>query len=88
MVIGRNKDRRSVQISVLDVPNSSKGNIGNTTIPVNYPIPKEGDLVEIEYLYCYPGGALYQPVYKGVRDDKDTPDSYYTLKFKQEEKDA
>lgn len=43
--------------------------VGNCTIPPNYTIPAEGDLVEIKYLYAYRGGSLYQPQYKGVRTD-------------------
>lgn len=58
--------------------------IGNATIPPNYPFPKLGDFVEIIYLYCYPnGGAVYQPKYKGIRDDQDESDCQYEkLKFK------
>lgn len=58
--------------------------VGKVTIPPNYDIPKEGQLVEIRYLYAYPnGGSLYQPIYQGVRDDVDEADTYDTLKFKQ-----
>jgi bifunctional non-homologous end joining protein LigD len=39
--------------------------------------------VEVEYLYAFPGGSLFQPVYKGPRADKDAADAYDTLKFKQ-----
>ena len=35
-----------------------------------------------EYLYAFPGGALFQPVYKGPRPDKHSPDAYASLKFK------
>lgn len=41
------------------------------------------NLVEIRYLYAYPGGSLYQPVYRGPRKDKETADYLDTLKFKQ-----
>lgn len=43
---------------------------GNVTIPPNQPIPKAGDVAEVRYLYAI-SGALYQPVYLGVRDDVD-----------------
>lgn len=43
--------------------------VGNCTIPPNYDIPEVGDLVEIEYLYAYREGSLYQPIYRGVRTD-------------------
>lgn len=58
--------------------------IGNATIPPNYPFPKLGNFVEIIYLYCYPnGGSIYQPKYKGIRNDQDESDCQYSkLKFK------
>lgn len=45
--------------------------IGNVTIPVNFEVPKVGDVVEVRYLYAYKNGSLYQPVYLGVRSDID-----------------
>jgi bifunctional non-homologous end joining protein LigD len=39
------------------------------TIPPNQAIPEKGDIVDVRYLYAYPGGSLYQPVYLGKRDD-------------------
>lgn len=42
--------------------------LGNVTIPANHTIPAQGEIVEIEYLYCVT--SLYQPVYKGVRTDR------------------
>jgi bifunctional non-homologous end joining protein LigD len=41
----------------------------------------------VRYLYAYPGGALYQPVYLGPRTDQTLPDDVSTLKFKQETDD-
>ena len=43
--------------------------IGNVTIPPNQKIPDVGALVDINYLYAYPGGSLYQPVFRGERED-------------------
>lgn len=43
--------------------------VENVTIPPNKQIPAADAVVEIRYLYAYPGGSLYQPVYLGVRDD-------------------
>lgn len=43
--------------------------VGNCTIPANYDIPEVYDLVDVKYLYAYPGGSIYQPQYKGVRTD-------------------
>jgi bifunctional non-homologous end joining protein LigD len=51
--------------------------VGNVTIPPNYDVPAVGAIVEVKYLYYNPGGALYQPQYKGVRDDQDIGDCLY-----------
>jgi bifunctional non-homologous end joining protein LigD len=56
--------------------------VGNVTIPANHAIPKTGDLVEVRYLYRFPGGSLFQPIYLGSRADKDVPDHLSTLKSK------
>jgi bifunctional non-homologous end joining protein LigD len=46
--------------------------VGNVTIPPNKDVPAVGSVIEVRYLYAYEGGSLYQPTYKGVRDDVDT----------------
>ena len=82
MVSALNDSKRSVQISVLDDSGADKL-IGNVTIPPNYDMPKIGQIVEVRYLYAYPGdGSLYQPNYLGLRTDKDAPDMHRSLKFK------
>ena len=43
--------------------------VGNVTVPQNFNVPKEGDLVEVQYLYYNPEGAFEQPVYLGPRVD-------------------
>ena len=43
--------------------------VGNVTIPPNYDVPVAGDVVEVEYLYAYKDGSIYQPVYRGKRTD-------------------
>ena len=43
--------------------------VGNVTIPPNHNIPNTGAYVEIRYLYYYPGGSLFQPIYLGERKD-------------------
>ena len=58
--------------------------IGNVAIPGSAPMPSIDSVIEIEYLYAYRGGALFQPVYKGARPDKHHPDAYASLKFKPE----
>ena len=78
----RPDDKRSVKVSVRHQEEGWRP-IGRVTIPVNQPIPEEGDFVEVRYLYAYPGGSLYQPVYLGARPDKDTADDYSTLKLRQ-----
>jgi bifunctional non-homologous end joining protein LigD len=58
------------------------------TIAANQPLPPVGSLVEVEYLYAFPSGALFQPVYKGLRTDKRQADPYTSLKFKQQSGDG
>lgn len=80
-VIGHHKTKRSVFVAVYN--NNEKIEIGKVSIPSNYNIPNIGDLVEVIYLYCHVGGAIYQSKYKGVRHDQDLSDcSYSQLKFK------
>lgn len=59
--------KRSVSIGVYEqgklIP------VGNVTIYPNQDVPVTGAVVEIKYLYYFPGGSLFQPVYKGERDD-------------------
>lgn len=59
--------KRSVALRLYD--NGSLVPVGSATIPPNYPIPSVGDVVEVEYLYAYRNGSLYQPVYRGIRAD-------------------
>ena len=75
-VLGANPDKRSVRIGLLEIrdyPIKGRGMVpfGNVTIPPNQAIPVIGDIIEVEYLYAYPGGSLYQPVYRGKRTDLD-----------------
>lgn len=68
--------QRSVQIGLLtEVYNWADEpamiDVGNVTVPANKEIPKIGDLIEIRYLYMFPGGSLFQPVYLTKRDDID-----------------
>lgn len=61
---------------------------GNVTIPANQSIPEVGQLVEVRYLYANPSvtegdqATLYQPVYLGVREDAEGPDSFSSLKLR------
>jgi bifunctional non-homologous end joining protein LigD len=64
VVINVNSDRRSVTVALGDKP------MGNVTIPSNHFVPIPGDVVEVRYLYVNGAdGALYQPLYLGVRRD-------------------
>jgi bifunctional non-homologous end joining protein LigD len=58
--------------------------LGNVSILPNYEIPAVGALINVDYLYARLGGALFQPVYKGVRNDIDCADSIHKLKYKPE----
>ena len=69
LVVRGNDTKRSVAVACTD----TEGNeipLGNVTIPPNYEVPLPGSIVEVLYLYAYPNGSLYQPVYKGVRKDQ------------------
>jgi bifunctional non-homologous end joining protein LigD len=87
-VIGVNPGKRSIQIGVWGHGVSSATaeevtQVGKVTIPPNHPIPEDGAIVEVEYLYAYPGGSLYQPVYRGKRLDLDITDcTTAQLKYK------
>jgi bifunctional non-homologous end joining protein LigD len=92
-VVEINAGKRSVKLGLLDANNSSKLAlsksslipVGNVTIPVNYDIPKPGEIVEVEYLYAYLGGSLYQPVYRGKRGDVEISEcTTAQLKYKPE----
>jgi bifunctional non-homologous end joining protein LigD len=67
-VVAKVNAQRSVAVSLEGV------SMGNVTIPINFPVPTVGDVVEVRYLYCLKGGSLYQPTYLGVRDDVDAAD--------------
>ena len=58
--------------------------VGNVTVPANQNVPQLGDVVEVRYLYAAQvGGALYQPVLLGVRDDVEPTECVVAqLKFK------
>jgi len=76
--------QRSVGISLLGA--NGWQTAGNVTIPANHDIPKVGQVVEVQYLYAHKeSSVLFQPVYKGKRDDVDPCEcSASQLKFKSE----
>lgn len=83
-VLKIHSSKRSFEVGVRDEEGELTF-IGNVTVPANKEFPKVGDQVEIRYLYCFPGGCLFQPFFKGVRDDKTEADFHYRLKFKNQE---
>lgn len=86
----RVNNQRSVEIGLVGPGSRPSRSCGNVTIPANHEIPAVGQLVEVQYLYANPvvsdfsrgSATLYQPVYLGVRDDADGPDSFDGLKMK------
>jgi len=66
----RVNDQRSVGLGLYGEGGNLE-DLGNVTIPANHDIPAAGDLVEVEYMMRYEGGALMQPKYKGLRTDID-----------------
>lgn len=69
-VQGVNGTKRSVALELANADGEWIG-VGNVTIPSNQEIPATGELLEVEYLYAYEGGSLFQPVCKGKRGDVD-----------------
>ena len=42
-----------------------------------------GTVIEVRYLYAYPDGSLFQPVYRGERDDVSAEECVVSqVKFK------
>jgi bifunctional non-homologous end joining protein LigD len=72
IVLGVNAGKRSIRMGVYAEAGSGEPIfIGNCTIPPNCAIPATGAIVEVEYLYAFRGGSLFQPVFLGERDDID-----------------
>lgn len=68
VVVTTINQQRSVGVSLLN--GDYWQTVGNVTVPANQNVPQLGDVVEVRYLYAAQvGGALYQPVLLGVRDD-------------------
>lgn len=78
--------KRSISLGILS--DGRMRDIGGCAIPANKEIPKEGDIVEVRYLYAYKEGSLYQPFYLGVRDDISQEECLESqLKYKAENED-
>ena len=81
-VVAKVNSQRSVEIRLLN--GDGWKSAGNVTIPANHPVPKVGAVIEIRYLYAFPGSnSVYQPVYLGVRKDVEAHECVISqLKFK------
>lgn len=80
-VRGMNGSKRSVQMEAFD--GDDWLDVGSVTVPPNLDIPNVGELIEVRYLYAYPGGSLFQPVLLRRRDDLDDDAATVAqLKFK------
>ena len=66
-VVAKVNQQRSVSLSLLN--HEGWQPVGNVTIPPNHTVPAVGAVVEVRYLYAYPDGSLYQPIYLGERSD-------------------
>lgn len=87
-VVAKINPKRSVEVRLLN--GQGWVSAGNVTIPANHTVPLVGAVVEIKYLYAMPGsGALYQPVYLGVRTDVEKHECVVSqLKFKGEDEEG
>ena len=80
-VVANVNQQRSVGLRLLN--HEGWQSIGNVTIPPNQAVPAVGAVVEIRYLYSYPNGSLFQPVYLGERNDVDVAECVVSqLKFR------
>jgi bifunctional non-homologous end joining protein LigD len=70
IVLSQSTVKSSIAVGVLD-DGGNMVEVGNVTIYPNVVTPAVDDIVEVKYLYYYPGGSLYQPVLLGPRDDVD-----------------
>lgn len=81
-VLSQNEGKRSVVMGLIN-KNGEQYEVGSVTISANYDIPETGQIIEVRYLYAYPQGSLYQPVYCGVRSDMEMADCNESqLKYK------
>ena len=83
LIVSKINDKRSVGMSLLQ--EGKEIFVGNVTISINKDVPKEGEIIEVRYLYAYQNGSLYQPTFLMVRDDIDKAECILEqLKYKKE----
>jgi bifunctional non-homologous end joining protein LigD len=84
-LVGKVNAKRSVTLLLFDGEKTKPA--GNVTILPNHEIPQAGQVVECRYLYAFrESGAIYQPVYLGVRDDITSAEcTVEQLKYKAEQ---
>ena len=75
-IVGPKPDKKAADghrsIAVYAVDGDRERFMGTVGVPERYRLPKEGEIVEVRYLYCHPGpdGKLIQAKYFGqTRDD-------------------
>ena len=71
LVIQTNDGKRSALLALFD-DEGKRHYVGSVTIPPNHPVPADGAVVEVRYLYKFVAGSLFQPVYLGERKDVDS----------------
>ena len=86
-VRGPNGLKRSVEMEALD--GGTWRGVGSVTVPPNQSVPEAGALIEVRYLYAFPGGSLFQPVLLRRRDDLDDVEATTAqFKFKAQTKES
>lgn len=73
IVANHTKGKRSVGLELID--GDKRVFMGKVTISPNKEIPAIGSLIEVRYLYCFKGGAVYQPSYLETRTDLNVEDA-------------
>ena len=75
-IVGPKPDKKAADghrsIAVYRLDGTRERFMGTVGVPERYRLPKDGEIVEVRYLYCHPGpeGKLIQAKYFGqVRDD-------------------
>jgi hypothetical protein len=64
-------DKRSVVMGLFD-DNEELVEVGAVTVPVNKAMPVDGSVLDVKYLHMTgPGGALFLPTWKRLRNDVD-----------------